>query len=69
MATNNTSNSSENKNLTIIFPTEQHNIVETLAKQDKRSKGQMAGILIEEALQARQQSASKVAHLETALHG
>ncbi len=69
MATHNTSNSRENKNLTIIFPAEQHNIVETLAKLDKRSKGQMAGILIEEALQARQQHTPKVPQLSAAIHG
>jgi hypothetical protein len=65
----NASNSRENRNLTIIFAAEQHDVLEQLAKQDKRSKGQMAAILIEEALQHRQTSASKVAHFGAASHG
>ena len=69
MATNNTSNSSKNKNLTIIFPKAQHNVVEQLAIQDKRSKGQMAGILIEEALNARFGTQQNIAPLQASNHG
>ncbi len=62
-------NTTTNKNLTIVFSSEKHTQVERLAKQEKRSKSQMANILIEEAMLARNQPHSKVAHSLSANHG
>ncbi len=62
-------NSTTNKNLTIVFSTEKHTQVERLAKQEKRSKSQMANILIEEAMLARNNPQAKVLHLQNVNHG
>ena len=62
-------NSTTNKNLTIVFSTKKHTQVERLAKQEKRSKSQMANILIEEAMLARNNPLAKVLHLQNVNHG
>ena len=62
-------NTTTNKNLTIVFSSEKHSQVERLAQQEKRSKSQMANILIDEAMLARNQSHSKVTHSISANHG
>ncbi|NRA20733.1 MAG: hypothetical protein HRU05_09670 [Oceanospirillaceae bacterium] len=62
-------NSTTNKNLTIVFSSEKHTQVERLAKQEKRSKSQMANILIEEAMLARNNPQAKVLHLQNVNHG
>jgi hypothetical protein len=58
-----------NKNLTIVFSAEKHTQVERMASNEKRSKSQMANILIEEAMQARGQSANNISNSQIASHG
>lgn len=64
-------NTTTNKNLTIIFASELHDLLENLAKQQKRSKGQMAGIIIEQALNTNnnQPAPLTVEHFQVANHG
>ncbi len=62
-------NTTINKNLTIVFSMDKHTQVERLALQEKRSKSQMANILIEEAMLARNNPEHNITPEPIARHG